>query len=92
MTDRFQHQKSQLESAAQDGFAIVPNDTTVFDQPTRAIYIGQAGDLTVKMLGYDGVTHTTLTFTAVSAGTVIPIRVVAVLATGTTADLILGLF
>jgi hypothetical protein len=83
MTNQYQ---SSLTGPAVEGSAIVPSDQSVLPQPTRALYIGASGDLRVVLLGGD-----TLTFKAVPAGSVLPVRVSAVLATGTTATDILGL-
>lgn len=69
------------------GFAVTPSDTTVFDSTHRALYVGGAGDVKVRMVR-DG---TTLTFSAVPAGTILPVSVDKVFATGTTATLILAL-
>jgi hypothetical protein len=74
------------DGPATHGFAIVPSDTTVLS-PTRAIYVGGAGALAVIMNG-DTVA---VTFSAVPAGTYLDISVTKVMATNTTATLILGL-
>lgn len=68
------------------GFAVVPSDTTVLS-PTRAIYVGGTGDLAV-ILNADTVA---VTFKAVPTGTYLPVSVTKVMATNTTATLILGL-
>jgi hypothetical protein len=77
---------------SQGGFAITKSDTAVFDNnnnnpPTRAIYVGGAGDLRVR-----GVCGLAVTFPSVPAGTIIPISADQVLATGTTATDIVGMF
>lgn len=69
------------------GFAVTPSDSTVFSSTHRALYIGGAGDVTVRMVR-DG---SQLTFSAVPVGTLLPVSVDKVLATGTTATLILAL-
>jgi hypothetical protein len=70
---------------ATHGFAVTKSDTTVLS-PTRAIYVGGTGDLTVLMNG-DTVP---VTFSAVPTGTYLDISVTKVMAI-TTATLILGL-
>lgn len=57
----------------------------------RALYIGAAGNLAVKMVGHGGDFKDTLTFIAVPVG-VLPIQVERVLSTGTTASSIIALF
>lgn len=69
------------------GFAVTTSDSTVFPTAMRALYVGGTGDVKVRMMR-DG---TTLTFSAVPGGTILPIEVDMVFATGTTATLILAL-
>lgn len=80
------HYQSSLTGPAAEGAAITPNDQAPLTQPTRALYVGAAGDVRVTLLGGD-----TVTFKSVPAGSVLPLRVSAVLATGTTAGDIVGL-
>lgn len=68
---------------ASDAFAITPSDSTT--QRASALYIGGAGNVAVKT--EDG---TTVTFTGAQAGSILPVRVLQVLATSTTATAILG--
>lgn len=77
-----------VDTAAVSAFAIVPSDVTVFAagaQP-RAIYVGGTGNVAVRMV--DG---TLPIFSAVPVGAILPINVDKVLATGTTATLMVGL-
>lgn len=68
--------------------AITPSDVTIFQQPTRGIYIGGAGNITVDMA--DG--GSSVLFVGLMAGVVYPFQVTRVYATGTTATSIVGLF
>lgn len=86
MVDKFKSHYSHLESPAEGAFSITPNDSTDLTTSTRSIYIGGDGDLNVDMI--DG---TTVLFTAVKAGSVIPIRVSRVRSTSTTATALVGL-
>lgn len=70
-----------LNSPAYYGAAVTPSDSTDMNIVSRALYVGGAGNLSVVMAG-DGAT---VVFTAVPAGTVLPISVMRVNATGTTA-------
>jgi hypothetical protein len=86
MSDRYSTSTPNLVSPAIDGFAIAPSDTADLPEITRAIYIGVGGDVVgVTKLG------STLTFANVAAGTVLPVRLKAVKAAGTTAQSLLGL-
>lgn len=91
MADRFELFPPMPESLVRDGFEVTPSDSTVFTQPTRAVYIGGAGDMKVDLIGYDG-TPKTLTFRNLPAGGLFPFRVIKVYSTDTTATNILGLF
>lgn len=72
---------------AQSAQPITPSDTTVLDDATRALFVSGAGNLTVLMM--DG---QQVTFTAVLAGTILPVRVTKVFQTGTTATNIVALW
>lgn len=77
----------QLTSPSYTGaFAITPSDTTPIN--CRAIYVGGAGNVAVKSAG-----GTAVTFTAPPVGTIIPIGLDGgqVMATNTTATLLIGL-
>lgn len=68
--------------------AITPSNATVFVQPTRGLYIGGSGNVTVEMV--DG--GTSVLFVGLMSGIVYPFQVTRVYATGTTATNIVGLF
>ena len=71
-------------SPASGAVAITPSDTTTY-APTRALFVGGAGNAVVKMAAGNTVTF------ACQAGQVLPIQVTAVLAS-TTATSIVGLW
>jgi hypothetical protein len=87
MTDPFANTQPSLSSPASAGNTVTPSDTATFLVPSRALYVGDGGSLAVRMLSGDD-----LTFTAVSSGSFLPIRVVQVHSTGTTAGAIVALF
>lgn len=62
--------------------AITPDDDDELTQPPRALYIGGAGDVAVVAIDDSA----PVVFTAVPAGTILPVSVVKVRATGTTAS------
>ena len=66
--------------------AVTTSDTAELARVTRALYVGGAGNIAVVMAD-----RTTVTFAGVPAGTVLPIRVRQVRATGTTATNLVGL-
>lgn len=81
------------EGPARGAFVVTKSNTTVFDNigpnppPARSLYIGVTGDVAVTMLD-----DSTVTFSAVPAGMILPIVVKQVLSTGTTASGIVGLY
>jgi len=86
MTDDFEDYSSGLTSPATAAEAVTPNDSQDLQHVTRAIFVGQTGDLAVKLQSGDEVVlHN------VQAGAVYAIRVSQVKATGTTATGLVGL-
>jgi hypothetical protein len=67
--------------------AITPSDTVPLSIPIKGIYVGGAGDLAVTAQS-DG---SPVTFKAVPVGTIIPVRAKLVMATNTTATLLIGM-
>jgi hypothetical protein len=75
---------------AVDASAVTPGDTTL--NPTRALYIGTGGNLTVQMAAdLDGEGGETVTFISVATGSILPISVIKVTA-ATTASSIVALY
>lgn len=74
-----------LTEPAVSAFDITPSDADDLTADVRGIYVGVSGDLAVDMV--DG---TTVTFVALTAGVIHPLRVKKVYATGTTATAIVG--
>jgi hypothetical protein len=72
---------------AKQGIAITPSDSADFSFGfTRGIYVGGAGNISVEMA------NGTVMFYTVNAGSVLPLRVKRVNATGTTASNLVGLY
>lgn len=84
MADEFEYADDPVMSASK-AVAVTKSDSTVLST-TRALYVGGAGDVAVTMR--DG---SVVTFSAVPAGTFLPLRVTKVMSTNTTATLILAL-
>jgi hypothetical protein len=85
MTDSFKHYSRSLTSPPEHALAIQPDDAAVLPQVPRALWVGSGGDLAVRMAGGE-----TVILAGVPAGTLLPVRVARVLASGTTAGDILG--
>lgn len=83
MSDPFADYTPGLESPPMGGFAITPDDTADLPHVVRALNVGTAG--VVRVLTLDG-SDISL---SVVAGVLVPLRV---LAAGTTADQIVGLY
>lgn len=86
MADRFEN-RDNLAGPALHAAGVTPADGADMTISSRGLYVGGAGDLKVTMEGGE-----TVTFPGVVAGTLLPIRVRRVFATGTTATSILSLF
>jgi hypothetical protein len=71
---------------ATDALLVTPNDSSDLPFITRAVYIGGAGNLAVVM--HSGLVAV---FVSLPAGSLIPVRVVKVFATGTTATNLLAM-
>ncbi|HYN45420.1 MAG TPA: hypothetical protein VES64_01880 [Allosphingosinicella sp.] len=87
MTDPFKTHSRGLTSPPENAVVILPADQSELAVVTRALFVGEGGDVAVRMSG-GGV----VTLANVPAGTLLPIRVDRVYATGTTAGSILGLW
>ncbi len=70
-------------------FAITPSDATIFPTATRGIWVGGAGNIAIVALSDTG---SPVTLTAVPAGTLLQIAAQQVMATGTTATDIVGMW
>jgi hypothetical protein len=68
--------------------AVTPSDATEFATMTRGLYVGGAG--AVAVLGWED--SAAVTFAAVPAGTILPVRVKKVMSTNTTATNIVALY
>lgn len=91
MSEQVNFSTSGQQSPAANAEVITPADTDLVNvQFTRGIYVGGAGNLRVTMAGAEG--DSDVTFSAVPAGAILPIRVKRIWATGTTATLIVSLF
>lgn len=67
--------------------AVTPSNTATYS-PALALYVGTAGNVAVTMAGGG---QSQVVFTAVPAGTLLPVATIAVAATGTTAGSIIAL-
>lgn len=86
MSDDFEHHTTSLDSPAVSGETIVPSDATDLSHATRGIYIGSTGSLSVTLVSGDEIT-----LSEVQAGTIYPLRIARVKASGTTAAGLVGL-
>lgn len=79
---------TQFLAPSDDYAAITPSDTVNFTQgPCRGIYVGVTGNVVCVDLD-----STAVTFTAVPAGAVLPVRAIRVNSTSTTATNMVALF
>lgn len=88
MADAFASSVDAAHAPATRAAAITPHDSNPLPDVTKAIYVGQSGDLTVRA-ARDAADHV---WRAVPAGSILPIRASHVRATGTSAASLLGLY
>lgn len=72
---------------ALDCFAVAPHDLDLLPKITKALYIGEAGDVVLRAAN----AQADVIFRNLPVGYMLDVRVVAVRATGTTAASIVGL-
>ena len=87
MTDNFASFFTELNSPAQDAFAVSKSDSANLTFATRALYVGGGGNVAITT-----VKGANVTFANVPAGSLLPVRAIKVLSTGTTATLIVGMY
>lgn len=63
-------------------------DANPIGSATRAVYVGNGGDLRCRFEGQEN----PFTFQNVPSGTVLPVRIIQVYSTGTTASNVIGLY
>jgi len=85
--DQFKDMSVTLTSPATAAAAVNADDIQLLPAATRALYVGNTGDVSVEML--DG---QVVTFSNVQGGTVLAVRTRRVRATGTTAGGVVGLW
>ena len=85
--DSYQHLSDSLISPAEFCFAISPDDVAELQEATKAIYVGNGGDVTLRCVRGEA----DITFTNVPSGSILDVRVRAVRHTGTTASNIVAL-
>ena len=86
MIDMFKTHARSLTSPPEDAASITPGDAgSELSHVTRALYVGVAGDLVLLMQG-----GATVVLRGVPSGSFLPLRVRQVLASGTSADGIVG--
>lgn len=101
MADHFSKFTTHLDSPFQGAYAITTGSSAL-PTVTRGIYVGTTGNVAVQMLGYgigntsnlastDYTGNTIVTFIAVPAGAVLPIRATYVYA-NTTANNLIALY
>jgi hypothetical protein len=73
--------------SARRAVEVVTSNTVTYTEPTRGVYIGTTGNLKVDM-----VSGGTVTFVSVPAGSLLPVQVERIYATGTTATNIIALY
>lgn len=87
MIDAFGSSSDSVIAPARRTFEISPSDSQDLAQFTKAIYVGNGGDIVLQTVGSD----TAVTFANVQDGSILDLRCNSVRATGTTASNLVGL-
>lgn len=80
-------QQGFVDAAAYDALAVTPSDSQGFAKPSRGLYVGTTGDVSIHT-----VTGNDVLFKSVPAGMILPIGVQRVNNTNTTASNIVAFF
>ena len=86
MSEQDAHKNADATVSSYKAEAITLSDTAVI-RNTRAIYVGTGGTIKVTMVDGNAVT-----FTLVPGGTVLPVQVITVWSTGTTASNLVAMY
>ena len=86
MTDKYSDVDS-IMSSSRKGFAITPNDSTEIALTAKAVWVGGAGNLVVRLEDDSA----DITISGISAGTLLPIRP-KLIKTTSTATLLIGFY
>jgi hypothetical protein len=84
---RYTGRADAISAPAQRGFTITPSDAVDLAAETRGLWIGASGDLALVLASGDEVT-----IAGAVGGTLLPLRVTRVKATGTSAAQLVGLY
>ncbi|WP_454280464.1 spike base protein, RCAP_Rcc01079 family [Sphingomonas sp. Marseille-Q8236] len=91
MADVFSSSADTVSSPATRAAAITPSDTADLPDIPKGVYVGTGGDITMIGVGAPA-SATGITWKNVPAGSLIPFRPRRILANGTTASNMLGLY
>lgn len=85
--DQFKDFPITLTSPATSAILVTPSDATVLTSISRAIYVGQTGDISVEMQSGQ-----ITTFQNVQGGSILALRTLKIRQTGTTATGIIAMW
>jgi hypothetical protein len=88
MSDGFENRADHVSAPATRCVAVTPHDSNVLSAIPKGLYVGTGGSLSIEAVGGGGA----VTLANVASGSVIPVRVRIVRATGTTAADIVALY
>jgi len=88
MADIYSVQDQGVHAPARRLVTITPNDSSDLADVTRALYVGVTGDVVVIAAN----DSSSITIKNAQAGTVLPIQCKRILATGTTASQLVGMY
>lgn len=87
MTDPYLNTYDNPSDPARNAASITPSDDDDLANVSKSLFVGGAGTLKIDTVG-----GSTVTFTGVVAGSIIPVRAAKIYATGTTATNIVSMY
>lgn len=88
MSDDFLNRADHVSAPATRCAAVTPHDSNALSQISKGLYVGTGGDVSIEPAGGGGA----VTLANVPGGSILPVRVRIVRATGTTAADIVALY
>jgi hypothetical protein len=85
MTDTFKTFARSLTSPPEHAVEIAPSDTKILPHVTRALYVGGAGDVSLRMMS-----GAEVVLRGLQAGSLLPLRIDMVKSVGTSATGLIG--
>ena len=88
MANKFETVSDSPTQTARSASAVTPHDTNPLGNVSKALFVGGAGNIALRLVD----DSSDVTFTGVTAGSILPVRASHIRATSTTATNIVNLY